>query len=330
METRRFEGIEPTVSRIGLGAWAIGGFLWGGTDESESIRTIHAALERGITLIDTAPVYGFGVSEETVGKALAEAGSRDQVVISTKAGLEWRGKEIIRNSSPRRIMREATDSLKRLRTDYIDIYFIHWPDPMIPYEETAEAMGRLYDDGKIRAIGVSNYHPKQIEAFRKAAPIHFCQPPYNLFERSIEDDIIPYCRDNSIVLMTYGALCRGLLTGKVTPEREFIGDDLRKGDPKFQPPRLNQYLEAVKLLDSFARENYGKKAIHLALRWILDKGVNIALWGARHPEQLEPLGEIMGWHLDTEAIETMERIVAETIKNPVGSEFMAPPVPVIE
>ncbi|HUC70668.1 MAG TPA: aldo/keto reductase, partial [Stellaceae bacterium] len=181
------------LSRVGLGTWAIGGWMWGGTDEEESVRTIHAAVERGINLIDTAPAYGFGRSEEIIGRAIVEGQLRSRVVIATKAGLEWRGENVFRNANRNRILSEIDDSLRRLRTDYIDIYQVHWPDPLAPIEETAEAMQALFEQGKIRAIGISNFSIAQIERFRRVARLHVVQPPYNLFEREIEDELLPYC-----------------------------------------------------------------------------------------------------------------------------------------
>src|SRR6516165_4497206 len=193
-----------TVSRIGLGTWAIGGWMWGGTDEEESVKTIRAAVERGITLIDTAPAYGFGRSEEIVGRALVDAGLRSRVVIATKVGLEWKDGKVHRNASRNRILREATDSLQRLNSDYIDIYQVHWPDPLVPIEETAEAMQTLFDQGKIRAFG-----------------------------------LLPA---SGLTTLTYGALCRGLLSSKLQEDAHFDGDDLRLTDPKFRSPRFAQYL----------------------------------------------------------------------------------------
>jgi aryl-alcohol dehydrogenase-like predicted oxidoreductase len=165
------------TSRIGLGTWAIGGWMWGGTDEEESIATIRAAVERGLILIDTAPAYGFGHSEEIVGRALADGRLRSRVVIATKTGLEWKDGTVYRNASRRRILREVEDSLRRLRTDYIDIYQVHWPDPLVPIEETAEAMQTLFHEGKIRAIGVSNFSVAQIEQFRRSARLHVVHRP---------------------------------------------------------------------------------------------------------------------------------------------------------
>jgi aryl-alcohol dehydrogenase-like predicted oxidoreductase len=167
----KIAGTALTVSRVGLGTWAIRGWMWGGTDEDESVKTIHAAVERGVNLIDTAPAYGFGRSEEIVGRAIADYGLRSRVVIATKAGLEWRGGKVFRNASRDRILREATQSLRRLKTDYIDIYQVHWPDPLVPIEESAGAMQTLFDQGKIRAIGVSNFSVAQIERFRREAAL---------------------------------------------------------------------------------------------------------------------------------------------------------------
>ena len=182
------------VSRIGLGTWAIGGWMWGGTDDAQSIRTIQVALDQGVNLIDTAPVYGFGHSEDVVGKALSAGGRRERAVVATKVGLDWKDAKPFRNASRTRILKEVDDSLRRLRTDVIDIYQVHWPDPNTPIEETAQAMVELHQAGKIRAIGVSNFSTEQMGAFRAVAPLHTVQPPYNLFEREAEKDVLPYSR----------------------------------------------------------------------------------------------------------------------------------------
>src|SRR4030088_3123425 len=221
-------GPSLKVSPVAIGTWAIGGWMWGGTDEAESIATIQAAFEHGTNVVDTAPVYGFGRSEEIVGRPIAEGRLRSDVLIATKAGLQWEGGRVSRNASRARIMREVEESLRRLRTDYIDIYQVHWPDPLVTIEETAEAMLTLLQQGKIRAIGVSNFSVLQMERFRRVAPLHVLQPPYNLFERGIETDLLPYCRKNKIATFGYGALCRGLLSGRMGPNTKFEGDDLRR------------------------------------------------------------------------------------------------------
>jgi aryl-alcohol dehydrogenase-like predicted oxidoreductase len=325
MELTDIPGTSLRVSPVAIGTWAIGGWMWGGTDDAESIATIRAGLEHGINVIDTAPVYGFGRSEEVVGKAVAEGRLRSEVLIATKAGLQWQAGRVSRAASRTRIMQEIEDSLRRLQTDYIDIYQVHWPDPLVAIEETAEAMHTLFMQGKIRSIGVSNFSVGQMERFRRIAPLHVLQPPYNLFERAIETDLLPYCRQNKIAVLGYGALCRGLLSGRMTADTVFDGDDLRRNDPKFREPRFAQYVAAVQRLGQFARRRFGKRVIHLAVRWMLDQGVTTALWGARHPRQLQPVDEVTGWSLDASAKAEIDRILRETITDPVGPEFMAPP-----
>ncbi|HKJ94711.1 MAG TPA: aldo/keto reductase, partial [Gammaproteobacteria bacterium] len=158
------------------------------------------------------------------------------------------------------------------------------------------------------------------------APLHANQPPYNLFEREMGDDVLPYCDRNGIGTITYGALCRGMLSGRMTRDRQFGGDDLRNVDPKFQQPRFDQYLAAVAALDEFARHRYGKDVMMLALRWLLDQpGHTVALWGARRPDQLDPVNGIDGWRLDGEAMTEIDRIIDTHVTDPVGPEFMAPP-----
>ena len=329
IETTTIPGTDLKPSRVGLGTWAIGGWMWGGSDDAQSIRTIQAAVDSGITLIDTAPVYGFGHSEEVVGKALAEGGRRDKVVIATKVALDWKDGKPFRNASRARILKEIEDSLRRLKTDVIDLYQVHWPDPNTPIEETAGALKDLLKAGKIRAIGVSNFSPAQMDKFRSVAPLATAQPPYNLFERESETDVLPYAQRHGIVTLAYGALCRGLLAGKMTASSKFVGDDLRRNDPKFKQPRFGQYLEAVEALDRFAQERYGKRVVHLAVRWILDKqDAGIALWGARKPMQLDPIREVYGWRLDQAAMAEIDAILAKHVTQPVGPEFMAPPVKV--
>jgi aryl-alcohol dehydrogenase-like predicted oxidoreductase len=314
------------TSRIGLGTWAIGGLMWGGTDEAESITTIRSAVERGVTLIDTAPAYGFGRSEEIVGRALAEGSLRDQVQIATKVGLGWKEGVLFRDSRAARLRKEIEDSLRRLRTDVIDLYQVHWPDLETPIAETATTLEDLRREGKVRAIGVSNYSPAQMDAFRAVAKLDAVQSPYNLFEREIEADVLPYAKDTGLTVLSYGALCRGLLTGRMTAGTKFTGDDLRKIDPKFQSERFRQYLAAVDELSKLARERFGKSVLALAVRWVLDQGPTVALWGARHPGQLDPINEIDGWHIDEGTKGEIDAILKRCVTEPVSPEFMAPPL----
>jgi aryl-alcohol dehydrogenase-like predicted oxidoreductase len=184
---------------------------------------------------------------------------------------------------------------------------------------------RSSSKGRSGLLGVSNFSVAQIERFRRVAKLHVVQPPYNLFERAIEDELLPYCRRSGLATLTYGALCRGLLSGKLQETTQFDGDDLRLIDPKFRPPRFAEYLAAVRRLDQFARSRYGKRVIHLAGRWLLDQGATTALWGARHPGQLQPIDEVLGWSLDAASGTEIDRILRESITDPVGPEFMAPP-----
>lgn len=325
METIEIGRSGVKTSRVGLGTWAIGGWMWGGTDEKEAIATIRAAVENGITLIDTAPVYGFGNSEEIVGRALAEGGLRAKAQIATKLGLAWNDGKVFRDSRKGRIEQEIDDSLRRLQTDVIDLYQVHWPDLETPFEETAETLQKLLDQGKIRAIGVSNFSPEQMDAFAQVARLDAVQPPYNLFERGIETAVLPYAAASGLTVLSYGALCRGLLSGRMTADTRFEGDDLRQKDPKFQPGVLPKYIAAVDALDKLARERFGKTVVALAARWVLDQGPTIALWGARRPDQLDAIAEVDGWTIDDAAKAEIDAILDRTVPEPIGPEFMAPP-----
>jgi aryl-alcohol dehydrogenase-like predicted oxidoreductase len=326
LEYQHVKGTDIEVSRIGLGTWSIGGSMSGGSDERQSVRTILSAIDNGINLIDTAPVYGFGRAEEIVGKALHSTQRRQELVIATKVGLDWSNGRAFRNATAARIISELEDSLRRLQTDYIDIYQVHWPDSSVPFEETATAMEKLYKEGKIRAIGVSNFSPEEIYEFVRYAPLHTVQPPYNIFERDVEDHVLPYCVKMNVSVLAYGAICRGLLGGGITAQTRFENGDLRSQDPKFQSPRLEQYTTAVRRLDAFAQAEFGKSVLELSLRWLLDRpGVTSALWGVRTPEQLAPLTNVLDWKIDTEAMEIIDGVVRTYVPEPIGAHFMAPP-----
>jgi aryl-alcohol dehydrogenase-like predicted oxidoreductase len=212
-----------------------------------------------------------------------------------------------------------------LRTDYIDLYQVHWPDRLVPIEETAAVLDDLRKEGKVRALGVSNFSPAQMDAFRRVAPLATTQPPYNLFEREIDRDVLPYAKQHGLVALAYGALCRGLLAGRIGVDTRFEGDDLRQLDPKFREPRREQYVAAVKALNVFAHDNFDKSVLALAVRWVLDRGPTIALWGARRPAQLDGVEDVFGWRLDEKAFAQIDAIIANFVREPVGPEFMAPP-----
>lgn len=315
------------VSRIGLGTWAIGGSEWGEVSDSDAIATCLGVFEHDINLIDTAPIYGYGRAEELVGKAMRQHGHRERFYVATKAGLEWNERGVFANSDPARLRREIEDSLRRLGTEYIDLYQIHWPDTTLPVERAAEVLLALYEEGSIRAIGVSNFSVSQMDAFQRVAPLHSNQPPYNLFERAIDDEVLPYCREHSIAVLTYSSLSRSLLAGRLTLDTQFPEGDIRRVDPKFQPPRFAQYLQAVARLSDFAREQYGKSVLELSVRWVLDRpGVSAALWGAKRPEQLNAVDGIFGWKLDGAAMAAIDAIVRESVSDPIGPEYLTPDV----
>ncbi|MGD0731762.1 MAG: aldo/keto reductase [Terracidiphilus sp.] len=325
METTTIAGVA--VSRIGLGTWAIGGSEWGPVPDSEAVSTCLGALERGINLIDTAPIYGHGRAEEIVGKAIRAHGRREDFYIATKAGLEWSSRGVFANSTAVRLRQELEDSLRRLGTDYIDLYQIHWPDTLVPIAEVAALMAEFQREGKVRALGVSNFSVAQMEEFRRVAPLSSNQPPYNLFERQIDASVLPWCAANGVAVLTYSSLCRSLLAGRVHRGMTFDSKDIRSVDPKFQEPRFSQYITAVERLAAFAREHYGKSVLELAARWVLDRpGVSVALWGAKRPVQLDAVAGVLGWKLDAAAMTEVESIVNQSVTDPVGPEYLTPGV----
>ncbi len=325
MERVRFGKTDLDVSPILLGTWVTGGWAWGGSDEEESVAALLKAFELGINFVDTAPVYGFGKSESLVGRAIREWGRRDDLVVATKCGLEWDEKErVSRNASPDRIRLEIDDSLSRLGVDKIDLYQVHWPDSSTSFEVSMEALVKLQEVGKIRYIGLSNFNVSQIEACLKHAEVISLQPPFNLFERGAEQDVLPFCHKNGIATLVYGGLCRGMLTGKFKGDEQFPKGDLRRGDPKFKPDRFVQYVKAVGELKKIAA-SYGKSVAQFALRWALHQpGVTTVIAGARTASQVEENVGIAGWRIDQEDLAKVDAILSRHVKTPIGPEFMAP------
>ena len=325
METTKVAGTE--VSRVGLGTWAIGGSEWGAVAEDAAIATCLSAIERGINLIDTAPIYGRGRAEEIVGKAMRAHGKRDAFYIATKAGLEWNDRGVFANSTAARLRRELEDSLRRLGTDHIDLYQIHWPDTLVPVVQVAGVLAEFVRAGKARALGVSNFSAAQMEEFQTAAALASDQPPYNIFEREIDRETLPWCASNGVAVLTYSSLCRSLLGGRLHRGMKFDSSDIRAADPKFQEPRFSQYLTAVERLTVLARDRFGKSVAQLAVRWVLDRpGCSVALWGARRPDQLDAVAGVMGWKLDAATMAEIDHIVAESVTDPVGPEYLMPQV----
>jgi aryl-alcohol dehydrogenase-like predicted oxidoreductase len=325
METAKVAGVE--VSRIGLGTWAIGGSEWGPVAEDAAIATCLSAVERGINLIDTAPIYGRGRAEEIVCKVMRAHGRRDAFFIATKAGLQWNERGVFANSTPERLRREIEDSLRRLGTDYIDLYQVHWPDTLVPVAEVAGVLAGFQREGKVRALGVSNFNAAQMQEFRSVVPLASDQPPYNIFERDIDRETLPWCAANGIAVLTYSSLCRSLLGGRMDRGMTFEAGDIRAVDPKFQEPRFDQYITAVERLTELARFRFGKSMAQLAVRWVLDRpGITVALWGAKRPDQLDAAAGVMGWKLDPATMTEIDRIVAEAVTHPVGPEYLTPRV----
>lgn len=282
------------ASAVGLGTWAIGGWMWGGTDDTAAEDAIRAGLDEGITLIDTAPAYGLGHAEEVVGRAIK--GRRDQVVIATKCGLVWHaqrgpyffsqgGLPVHRDLSPAAIRHEIELSLKRLNTDRIDLYITHWQDPTTPITETVAALKDLQAEGKILAFAASNTSPADLAAYRAAGGIAAVQEEYSMLSRRIEATHLPACRAAGIAMMGYSVLALGLLSGRITADRVFAGDDQRRDDPRFSVDsraRVDQLMQTVRPIAA----DHGVSPAQVVIAWTLaQRGLTFALCGARNPEQ---------------------------------------------
>jgi aryl-alcohol dehydrogenase-like predicted oxidoreductase len=270
--------------------------MWGGTDEKLSIESLHASIDAGVNLIDTAPAYGLGLSEEFIGKAIA--GRRDKVVLATKCGLRWDdtrgmkfkerdGVTLYRYLGPESIRLELERSLKRLKTDYIDLYQTHWQDPTTPIAETMQTLLDLKKEGKIRAIGVSNCTVDQVKEYQAAGLVDCVQERYSMMDREMEQDYLPYCAANNIAVLAYSPLAMGLLTGKIGPERVFPTDDLRHDLPRFSVESRARVQRALKQLEPIAAK-YGLSIGGLVIAWTLAQaGLSHVLVGARDGTQAE-------------------------------------------
>ncbi|WP_235865308.1 aldo/keto reductase [Alloyangia mangrovi] len=294
MMTRQIgrSGIEASV--IGLGTWAIGGWMWGGTEEAASIAAIQASVDEGVSLIDTAPAYGQGLAEEIVGKALV--GRRDKVVLATKCGLVWHttkgnhffdydGQPVHRYLGRSAIIYEVEQSLKRLRTDRIDHYITHWQDPTTPIEETMEALEILKAQGKIRSIGASNTTPSDVTAYLAAGQLDAVQEEYSMLKRDLEQSLLPLCREHGVSVLSYSSLALGLLSGKVGPDRVFSGDDQRRDNPRFSQDnrrKIAAFMDEIALI----AETHGATLAQTVIAWTVQQpGITFSLCGARTAQQ---------------------------------------------
>jgi aryl-alcohol dehydrogenase-like predicted oxidoreductase len=316
MHTRQLGKSDMHITPIGLGTWAIGGgnweFGWGSQDDDASIATIHRALDLGINWIDTAAVYGLGHSEEIMGRALK--GRSDRPFIFTKCSLVWNDRREVSNSlKEQSLRREVENSLRRLQTDTIDLYQIHWPDPEPDIEEGWSALAKFKDEGKVRYIGVSNFTVEQMQRAQKIAPITSLQPPYSLIDSAIEHDILPYCQEQHIGVIVYSPMMSGLLTGKMTPERvaSFPADDWRKRDAEFQEPRLSRNLQLAGLLQDIGFP-YNRSTGEVAIAWTLrHPAVTGAIVGARRPEQIADLVGAAEFRLSESELAQIEKFLQE-------------------
>lgn len=282
------------ASAVGLGTWAIGGWMWGGTDERQSIAAIQASIDAGISLIDTAPAYGMGLAETIVGKAIA--GRREKVVLVSKCGLVWHvnegayffhqdGKPVHRYLGAASIRHEVEESLKRLGTDYIDHYVTHWQDATTPVAETVGALVRLKEEGKIRSIGASNVSPRDLEAYIATGALDAIQEEYSMVKRDIETTLLPLCRKNDVSVLSYSSLALGLLSGKVGPERVFAEDDQRHGNPRFSQANRQKIARLMGVLELMAAA-HGASVAQVVIAWtIAQPGITFSLCGARDPAQ---------------------------------------------
>lgn len=324
MEYRNIGDSEINASVIAFGAWAAGGWMWGSTDRKDAVEAIVAAYEVGVTTIDTAPIYGQGASEEIVGEALKDI-PRDKTQILTKYGMRWdlekgdfafhskknNGEEIeiYKYAGKESIIYECEQSLKRLGTDYIDLYQIHWPDSTTPLDETFEAVVQLMEQGKVRYAGVCNYNAQLMAEAEKTVPLVSNQIPFSMVNRGVEEETIPYCIKHNKAVLAYSPLERGLLTGKIKPGYEFQEGDHRASHPHFQPDfieRTNVLLERIKPL----ADDKAVTLAQLVLRWTIERpGITIALVGARNAHQSVQNAKAMDFNISQEEIDFINAVV---------------------
>jgi aryl-alcohol dehydrogenase-like predicted oxidoreductase len=304
---------ELEVSPIALGTWQLGGD-WGEFDEREAIAAIHRARELGINMFDTAQAYGYGASERLLGRALRDelTRDRDRLVIATKGGLRRTPGGQVRDSSPAWLRRGVEDSLRALGVDHVDLYQVHWPDPDVPFAETAEALQEMVDEGKIRHVGVSNFGVAQLADFARTRPVETVQPPYHLFRREIEADLLPYAREHDVGVLIYGPLGHGLLTGALTEQTRFDHGDWRSTSPLFQGETYRRNMEKVRELDRFARAR-GHTVAEVAVAWTLaHPAVHVAIAGSRRAAHVEQIVRALDVELLDEDLFDIDSIMADT------------------
>jgi aryl-alcohol dehydrogenase-like predicted oxidoreductase len=317
MHYRTLGSSNLSISSIGVGTWAMGGpweYGWGSIDDTKSIQAIHQAFDLGVNFIDTADVYGLGHAEEVVGKAIKDR--REDIIVATKFGLLWdeqTGKITGENGKQQHVFAACEASLKRLQTDYIDLYQIHWPDTNTPLEETLQALEQLVSHGKIRYFGVSNFSIEQLKICKQFP--HFCsdQPPYNILSRRIEKDVLPFCKDNHIGLITYAGLAYGYLTGTFNLDYTFEKGDWRGNHPAFKDNAWKQNLEIISRLKQWV-EQREKTLSELAIAWVLSElAVTTALVGSANPKHVKQNIQAINWKLSQKEREEITNIANDAI-----------------
>lgn len=316
METRRLGNSDLRFTTLGLGTWALGGgdwkFGWGPQDEQDAIAAIHAALDAGINWIDTAPVYGGGQAETLVGRALAARRSTSPVYVATKCGRILEGRDNVFGRLTRAsVLQECEESLRRLGIEAIDLYQIHWPDPVAEIEEAWQAMVDLVKQGKVRHLGVSNHQVEHMERLRPLHPITSLQPPYSLVARDAEKELLPYCQRHQIGVIAYSPLGKGLLTSQINAERmrQLDPTDHRHRDPRFQPPQLEINVAFVDGLQKIAQRS-GRSSGELAIAWVLRRPeITAAIVGARRPAQIQQTSRASDWQLDADTLSEIDQLL---------------------
>ena len=311
MELRPLGKTDIQVSAVALGCWPIAGMASPGTNDEDSLATIGACFELGINHLDTAYCYGRnGQSERLIARALG--GRRDEMVIATKGGLHWdENGKLVHDASPATLRRQCEESLRRLGTDRVELLYVHAPDENVPVAETAGAMKRLLDEGKTRAVGVSNFTLAQLEAFAAECPLAAHQPPYNMLQRGIEADTLPWCRRLAVSVLVYWPLLKGLLAGKISRDHVFAETDSRRKYPMFHGREWQKNHDLLDKLRQIAAEG-GCTVAELVINWTIQQpGVTAALCGAKRPDQIRETAAAAGWKLTADQLAGIDRALAE-------------------
>lgn len=319
---KKVKKIKEEISAIGIGCWNFGGD-WDSTDDKKSINIIHAAIDLGINFFDVAPVYGWGHSETVLGMALKEGNLRNKVIIASKGGLLWNdAHETTNNLSKKSLLKEIDQTLTRLQTDHIDIYQMHWPDPTVPLEETAEVLEEIKKSGKIRYVGLSNFSQADVDKMMTLTEVHCQQSLYNMLERNtdtyhnipldykVEKEVLPNVMKYGQAFLPYSPLFQGLLAGKFHSGISFSKNDIRNANPKLVGPRFEMYFNVTEKLKKLANE-YGKPMNEMAINWLRRKPeVTSIIGGASTVKQLEQNVHCLTWDIGDEMMRKINEIIA--------------------